>query len=70
MKFLNNLIRLIVFILWALVVYYSSKAMGFTYDPEGVELTRDILRVVMVVIIFGGAYFIWKFDFIKWKKKD
>ena len=70
MKFLNNLIRLIVFILWALVVYYISKALGFTYDPEGVELTRNILRVFMVVIIFGGAYFIWKFDFIKWKKQD
>lgn len=70
MKFLNNLIRFIIFIIWALVVYYIAKALGFTYDPDGDSMMRSVIRITLIIIILGGAYFIWKIDFIKRKKKD
>ena len=70
MKFLNNLIRIIIFVIWALIVYNLSKLMGFEYDPESMSMVRKYLRVIMVAIIFGGAYFIWKIEFIKPKKKE
>lgn len=70
MKFLNNLIRVIVFIAWSLVVFYIAKALGFTYDPESDSMLRTFMRVILVVIIMGGAYFIWKVNFIKKRKNQ
>ena len=70
MKFLNNLIRIIIFIIWALIVYNLVKLLGFEYDPESMSFIRKYIRVIMLVIIFGGAYFIWKIDFLKRKKQD
>ncbi len=63
MKFLNNLVRLILFVIWALIVYNVSKLLGFEYNPESTSMLRNIIRVVMVVIIFGGGYFILKIRF-------
>ena len=70
MKFLNNLIRIIIFVIWVLIVYNLSKLMGLEYDPDSMSLVRKYIRIIMVVIIFGGAYFIWKIQFIKPKKKE
>lgn len=69
MKFLNNLVRVIIFVIWALIVYNVAKLLGFEYDPDGISFLRKYIRVIMVVIIFGGAYFIWKVKFFKSKKK-
>jgi hypothetical protein len=64
MRFLNNLIRIILFIAWALLVYNGFKLLGFEYNPESTSMIRNILRVLMVVIIFGGGYFLLKINFI------
>ena len=68
MKFLNNLIRILIFILWAFVVFYISKFFGFSYDPEDTSLVRKLIQVVLVVLIFGGGYFIKKIT--PFKPKD
>ncbi len=70
MKFLNGLLRFIVFIIWAFLVYYIAKALGFSYDPEGTSMIRNIIRVILILIILGGAWFIWRIDFIKKKEKE
>jgi len=70
MKFLNGLLRFIVFIIWAFLVHYIAKALGFSYDPEGTSMIRNIIRVILILIILGGAWFIWRIDFIKKKEKE
>jgi membrane protein DedA with SNARE-associated domain len=67
MNFLNSLIRIIIFVIWALIVYYLSKQLGFEYDPESPDFLRKYIRVILIAIIFGGAYFIWKIDISKKK---
>jgi membrane protein DedA with SNARE-associated domain len=67
MKLLNNLLRIILFILWAMLVLYLAKQMGISYDPEDTSNWRAFFRVLAVAIIFGGGYFIWKIKFIKKK---
>lgn len=69
MKFLNILIRLVVFILWALLVFYVAKFLGFEYAPEESGGLRNATRVVMIAIILGGGYFIQKIDFVGRNKK-
>jgi membrane protein DedA with SNARE-associated domain len=69
MKFLNNLIRIIVFIAWALLIFYLMKAAGISFDPEDDAMWRQFFRVIAVVIVFGGGYFIWKIRFIKRKQQ-
>lgn len=68
MKFLNNFIRILIFILWAFVVFYISKFFGFSYDPEDTAFWRKLVQVIMVVVIFGGGYFIRKITLFKPKK--
>jgi hypothetical protein len=51
-----------------MLIFYLAKQMGVSYDPEDTDLWRSFFRVTAVVIIFGGAYFIWKINFIR--KKD
>jgi membrane protein DedA with SNARE-associated domain len=69
MKFLNNLIRLIVFIIWAMLVFYLAKQMGVDYDPEDTSMWRSFFRVIGIAVIFVGAYFIWKINFIRKKEQ-
>jgi len=64
-NFLNNLIRILIFILWAFIVFYISKFFGFSYDPEDTSIERKIIQVVLVVVIFGGGYFIRKIKVFK-----
>lgn len=68
MKFLNFLIHLILFIVWALVVFYVAKFFGFEYAPEEAGGLRSATRVVMILIILGGGYFIRKIEFFGKKK--
>lgn len=70
MKFLNNLIRILVFIIWAFVVFYISKLFGFTYDPEDTANWRKLIQVVLVIVIFGGGYFIRKITLFKPKNPN
>lgn len=69
MNFLNNLVRIIIFIIWAFIVYYISKQLGFEYDPESTSMIRKYIRVIMVVIIFGGGYFIRMITVFKKKER-
>jgi membrane protein DedA with SNARE-associated domain len=69
MKFLSFLIKVILIIIWAFLLFYIGKAMGITFSPEEVSGNRSMFRLIMGVLILVGAYFILKIDLFKKPRK-
>ena len=69
MKFLSALIKLLLIIIWAFLLLYIGKALGFSFSPEESSGTRSMFRLLMGVLILLGAYFILKIDLLKRTKK-
>ncbi|PLW96341.1 MAG: hypothetical protein C0591_08930 [Marinilabiliales bacterium] len=69
MKFLSFLIKIILIIIWAFLLFYVGKALGISFSPEEVSGTRSMFRLIMGVLILVGAYFILKIDLFKKTRK-
>ncbi len=69
MKFLSILIKIILIIIWAFLLYFIGKALGFSFSPEEVSGYRSMFRLIMGVLILLGAYFILKIELFKKTKK-
>jgi len=67
MKILTFFIKIALILIWAFLIFYLTKWMGFTYAPEEVSGTRSILRIISGGLILLGAYFIWKITFFRKK---
>lgn len=68
MKILNTFIKIILIIVWSFTIFYIAKALGFSFEPDEVSGDRNMMRVVLGVLILGGAYFIWKINLFREKK--
>jgi membrane protein DedA with SNARE-associated domain len=69
MKFLSFLIKVLLTILWAFLLFYIGKAMGISFSPEEISGSRSMFRLLMGVLILVGAYFILKIDLFKKTRK-
>lgn len=69
MKILNAIIKIILILLWSFIIFYITKALGFSFEPDEVSGDRNMMRVVLGMLILGGAYFIWKINIIRKKKE-
>jgi hypothetical protein len=67
MKILTFFIKIILILIWAFLIFYITKWLGFEYVPEEVSGSRSILRIITGGFILLGAYFIWKINFFKKK---
>lgn len=71
MKFLSILTKIILVIIWAFLLLYTSKLLGVDYSPDEMSGTRNMFRLIIGVLILVGAYFIMRLNvYGKTKKKD
>lgn len=69
MKFLSVLIKIILIVIWAFLLFYIGKALGISFSPEETSGSRSMFRLIMGVLILVGAYFILKIDLFNKTKK-
>ncbi len=70
MKILNAFLKIVLIIVWSFMLLHLAKFFGFSYDPEEISGDRSMVRVVLGVLILGGAYFIWQIKFFGRKKEE
>lgn len=68
MKILIAFIKIILILLWSFIIFYVTKALGFSFEPDEVSGDRNMMRVVLGMLILGGAYFIWKINLFRKNK--
>jgi hypothetical protein len=69
MKFLSGIIKILLIIIWAFLLFYVGKVMGITFSPEEVSGNRSMFRLIMGFLILAGAYFILKINLFKTPRK-
>jgi membrane protein DedA with SNARE-associated domain len=69
MKFIHLILKVILILIWSFIVFYISKALGFSFEPDEISGDRNMMRIVLGVLILVGAYIIWMIDFFPKKKK-